>query len=98
MHDVWRNKSLFWSVVAGFVTIFSRLYIPVINHVVFKHTEITWEWEIVEVTLFVAGVERWKWGKRIYIRCRAAKADLRKEDSEKKAFSVYLGWNEKEAV
>ena len=29
MHDVWRNKFLFWAVIAGFVTIFPTLYIPV---------------------------------------------------------------------
>lgn len=27
--DVWRNKFLFWSILAGFVTIFPTLYIPV---------------------------------------------------------------------
>ncbi|KAL8408645.1 hypothetical protein RB594_007189 [Gaeumannomyces avenae] len=35
--DVWRNKVLFWAVVAGFITIFPLMYIPVINTVVFKH-------------------------------------------------------------
>jgi P-type Na+/K+ transporter len=29
MYDVWSNQFLFWSVVAGFVTIFPTLYIPV---------------------------------------------------------------------
>lgn len=29
MHDVWRNPFLFWAVIAGFVTIFPTLYIPV---------------------------------------------------------------------
>ena len=43
-HDVWRNNFLFWSVIAGFITIFPVLYIPVINDVVFKHTGISWEW------------------------------------------------------
>ena len=59
MHNVWRNKFLFWSVVAGIVTIFPTLYIPVINHMAFKNTGIGWEWRIifVEATLFIARVE-----------------------------------------
>ncbi|KAJ0425276.1 hypothetical protein BJY00DRAFT_275095 [Aspergillus carlsbadensis] len=70
MHDVWRNKFLFCGVMLGFVTTFPALYIPVINDVVFKHTGISWEWGvvIVEAILFFAGVELWKWGKRIYFR------------------------------
>lgn len=75
MHDVWRNKFLFWSIMAGFITVFPTLYIPVINHVVFKHTGISWEWGIVfiEAILFFAGIEAWKWAKRIFFRRRARK-------------------------
>lgn len=29
MFDVWRNKFLFWAIIAGFVTVFPTLYIPV---------------------------------------------------------------------
>lgn len=70
MFDVWRNKFLFFAVMAGFVTIFPTLYVPVINQVVFKHTGISWEWGIVfvEATLFFGGIETWKWAKRIYFR------------------------------
>lgn len=76
MHDVWRNQFLFWAILAGFVTIFPTLYIPVINHVVFKHEGITWEWGLVilETILFFAGVEAWKWAKRIYFRRHDRKA------------------------
>ena len=75
MHDVWRNKFLFYSVMFGFVSIFALLYIPVINHDVFKHTGITWEWGIiiVEAVLFFGGIEAWKWAKRVFIRRRAKK-------------------------
>lgn len=60
--------------MAGFVTIFPILYIPVINRQVFRHTGISWEWGIVFVAslLFFLGVEAWKWAKRVYFR-RAAK-------------------------
>ncbi|KAL2828152.1 hypothetical protein BDW59DRAFT_159748 [Aspergillus cavernicola] len=70
MFDVWRNKFLFCGVMLGFVTTFPALYIPVINDVVFKHVGISWEWGIVivEAILFFAGVELWKWCKRIYFR------------------------------
>lgn len=70
MHDVWRNQFLFWSVMAGWITMFPILYIPVINDVVFKHVGISWEWGIVfvEVLVFFAGVEAWKWAKRVYFR------------------------------
>ncbi|KAH6645278.1 sodium transport ATPase 5 [Truncatella angustata] len=75
MHDVWRNKFLFWSVMFGFASIFIILYVPVINHDVFKHTGITWEWGIVivEAVLFFGGIETWKWGKRVMYRRKAKK-------------------------
>ncbi|OKL59539.1 hypothetical protein UA08_04996 [Talaromyces atroroseus] len=70
IYDVWRNKFLFWAIIAGFGTIFPILYIPVINHDVFKHTGISWEWGVVfvEAFLFFLGAETWKWAKRIYFR------------------------------
>lgn len=76
MRDVWRNKFLFWSVMFGFASVFVILYVPVINHDVFKHTGITWEWGIVivEAVLFFGGIESWKWAKRVYYRRKAKKA------------------------
>lgn len=96
IHDIWRNQFLFWAIIIGFFTLFLTLYIPVINHAVFKHTGISWEWGIVFIAagLFFAGVESWKWGKRIFFRRKSAKAlgacwkDL---DVEKRAFSEYFG-------
>ncbi|KAL8754933.1 MAG: hypothetical protein Q9199_003995 [Rusavskia elegans] len=90
MFDVWRNQFLFWAVIAGFVTIFPTLYIPVINHVVFKHTGISWEWILVfvEAILFFGGVETWKWAKRIYFRRTAKKTG--KADLEAMVFSRYM--------
>jgi len=78
MYDVWRNKFLFWSIMAGWITIFPILYIPVLNHVVFKHTGISWEWGIVfvEALLFFAGVEAWKWAKRVFYRRRSARKQV----------------------
>ncbi|KAK6380167.1 P-type ATPase [Exophiala oligosperma] len=91
MYDVWRNKFLFWAVIAGFVTIFPTIYIPVINHRVFKHTGISWEWGIVfvEALLFFLGCETWKWAKRIYFRRRAKKLTITPDDLEHLAFSDF---------
>ncbi|KAI2676858.1 hypothetical protein LCP963914a_8153 [Penicillium roqueforti] len=78
MYDVWRNKFLFWSIMAGWITMFPILYIPVLNDVVFKHKPITWEWGIVavEAVLFFIGVEAWKWTKRVFFRRRARKSSM----------------------
>lgn len=63
---VWKNRFLFWAVVGGFVMTFPVIYIPVINHAVFKHTGITWEWGIVAacVVVYIALFETWKAIKR----------------------------------
>lgn len=91
MHDVWRNKFLFWAVIAGFITIFPTIYIPVLNHDVFKHAPIDWEWGIVfvEAILFFAGCEAWKWGKRVFFRRRAKKMGFTADDLEKQAFDKF---------
>ncbi|KAL8314333.1 hypothetical protein RB593_008116 [Gaeumannomyces tritici] len=91
--DVWRNKVLFWAVVAGFITIFPLMYIPVINTVVFKHAPITWEWGVVFVDslLFFLGCESWKWAKRVYFRRQARKAQpYGKHDLESCVFAAYF--------
>lgn len=92
MFDVWRNKFLFTAVVVGFVLIFPILYIPVINHDVFRHTGITWEWSIVFIAslLFFMGVETWKWGKRIYFRHKAGKNGGEVQDIESRIFGQYM--------
>ncbi|KAJ5968861.1 hypothetical protein N7501_005109 [Penicillium viridicatum] len=84
MLDIWRNKFLFWAILAGFILVFPVIYIPVINHDVFKHSGISWEWGIVgvETVLFFAGVESWKWAKRIFFRRRSRKAKHESSPSE----------------
>ncbi|KAJ2989573.1 hypothetical protein NUW58_g3405 [Xylaria curta] len=51
---------------AGFLVTFPVIYIPVVNHTVFKHTAIGWEWGVVvaAVIVYIALVEAWKAGKR----------------------------------
>ncbi|KAI2637864.1 potassium/sodium eff [Hypomontagnella submonticulosa] len=99
--DVCRNKFLFWAIIIGFVTLFPTLYIPGLNTVVFKHVGISWEWAVVFISagLFFAGVEAWKWGKRVYFRRRAffrgrknagGRADWRNLDIEQRTFAEYI--------
>ncbi|KAG6037764.1 hypothetical protein E4U41_004793 [Claviceps citrina] len=63
---VYHNTFLFWSVVAGFLATFLVIYTPYVNHHVFKHTGITWEWGVVAVCVvaYVGLVESWKAIKR----------------------------------
>ncbi|WZH42140.1 sodium P-type ATPase [Fusarium acuminatum] len=90
--DSWRNQFLFWAIIAGFVTIFSIIYIPTLNTVVFKHAGITWEWGIVfiEAFLFFLGIEAWKWAKRVYFRRQARKDTSGMADLEARVFGRYF--------
>ena len=89
--DVWRNRFLFWSVIFGFATVFLTLYIPDINHDVFKHEGIAWEWAVVfvEAILFFGGVEAWKWAKRVFFRRRHPKPERRGSADLELVFSQY---------
>jgi Na+-exporting ATPase len=92
MRDIWQNRFLFWSVVAGFFTIFPTVYIPGLNRVIFKHAPITWEWAIVFVAtfLFFLGIESWKWSKRIFFRIHSAKNGDETKNVANKTFERYL--------
>ncbi|ATY64424.1 sodium transport ATPase 5 [Cordyceps militaris] len=72
---LWSNKFLFFSVTIVFAVVFPTIYIPGLNHVVFLHTGITWEWAVVFVSVgvWMAGTESWKWMKRAYFRRATSK-------------------------
>ncbi|KAF8658396.1 hypothetical protein AX16_002004 [Volvariella volvacea WC 439] len=91
MKHIWRNKFLFWSIFAGFVTVFPIIYIPGLNRVVFKHGPISWEWGIVfvESAMFVLGIELWKWLKRVYYRRYGEKVVNPEFELGNRAFSRY---------
>lgn len=63
---VWKNRFLFWAVVAGFAVTFPVIFIPGLNQTVFKHHAITWEWGVVFGCLaaYVMLIEIWKAIKR----------------------------------
>ncbi|PHH59222.1 hypothetical protein CDD81_3556 [Ophiocordyceps australis] len=67
---LWSNRFLFFSVTIVFFIVFPTLYIPKLNHVVFKHTGFSQEWGVVFVAVFffILSTEGWKWSKRIYAR------------------------------
>lgn len=69
-NHLWGNKFLFFSVTIVFAIVFPTIYIPGLNHVVFLHTGITWEWAVVfiSVGVWMTGTESWKWAKRVYFR------------------------------
>lgn len=86
----WRNPFLFWSITAGFVTVFPIIYTPGLNTVVFKHAPISWEWGIVfvESLLFFMGIEGWKFCKRVYFRRYGDKATNPEEEFGNDLFVV----------
>lgn len=89
--DLWSNQFLFWSVILGFITAPPLLYIPVINHDVFKHGPIGWEWgiSIAGVVIFLVGAEVYKWFKRIYYRRNKDGPHNPEDDLENSPFSKY---------
>lgn len=84
IRDIYDNKFLFWSIVAGFAGAFPVVYIPVINQVVFLHKAISYEWGIaIGFTIaFWIGAEIWKFVKRLYFkgqwRAKDSESDLEK--------------------
>lgn len=80
-----RNRFLFWAVMAGLVTPFPVIYIPVVNRVVFRHLPLTWEWGLVfgSIVCFISLVESWKAVKR---RCKVKNAKRIGGDGEKAGF------------
>ncbi|KAF4917482.1 Sodium transport ATPase 5 [Colletotrichum viniferum] len=75
---LWGNKFLFFSVTIVFFVVFPTLYIPVLDHVVFMHHGISWEWAVVfiDVFVFMVGAEAYKWAKRTYVRRRGNQAGI----------------------
>lgn len=73
MRDLWSNQFLFWSVIAGFISCFPVIYIPVINKDVFLHGPIGKEWGIAIAysALFWIGCEVYKFIKRRVLRKHA---------------------------
>lgn len=86
-HTIWRNQFLFWAVVAGFVTDFPVIYLPVVNRAVFKHHGISWHWGVVYgcLLVYLCLIEGWKAIKRRFRIGTGRNARLTMEDAEMRA-------------
>ncbi|GES61699.1 putative P-type ATPase [Aspergillus terreus] len=86
-HSIWKNRFLFWAIVAGFVIAFPVIYLPVINHAVFKHTLIEEEWGVVIacMVMYLVLIESWKAIKRRFGIASGKNAMLTMEDAEMRA-------------
>ena len=84
---LWRNRFLFFAVVAGLFIMFPIVYIPVINEKVFKHAAITWEWGVAfgAVVVYIAAIESWKAVKRALGIWSGAHRVISREDAEARA-------------
>ncbi|KAF1937753.1 potassium/sodium eff [Clathrospora elynae] len=84
---LWRNRFLFFAVVAGLVFMFPIVYIPIINEKVFKHGGITWEWGVAfgAVVIYIAAIETWKAVKRGCGIWSGAHKVVSREDAEARA-------------
>lgn len=78
-----RNRFLFWAVMAGLLTPFPVIYIPVVNRVVFRHLPLSWEWGLVfgSIVCFISAVEAWKAVKRRYKRRKGTMGSVDAEKS-----------------
>lgn len=77
-----KNRFLFFAVLAGFMTPFPIIYLPVINQRVFRHHPLSWEWGLVFASLmcFVTLVESWKAIKRRRMRSNGVFLDFKKSE------------------
>ncbi|KAF2851868.1 sodium P-type ATPase-like protein [Plenodomus tracheiphilus IPT5] len=84
---LWRNRFLFFAVIAGLVIMFPIVYLPVINEKVFKHGSITWEWGVAfgAVVIYVSAIESWKAVKRSFGIWSGAHRVISREDAEARA-------------
>jgi len=84
---IWRNRFLFFAVVAGFLLMLPIVYIPLLNKRVFKHAAITWEWGVAfgAVVMYIAAIEGWKAVKRSFGIGSGAHRVIRREDAEARA-------------
>ncbi|PPQ72985.1 hypothetical protein CVT24_000298 [Panaeolus cyanescens] len=62
MKDIWANKILLFSVLAGMVTVVLPIYTPGFSTKVFYQSGISWEWGIVIAAsvVFIIWIEIWK--------------------------------------
>ncbi|KAF9109007.1 Na+ ATPase [Mortierella sp. AM989] len=82
------NKMLWISMVVGVLVIFPCVYIPVVNHKVFKHTSISYEWGFVllALALFILFSELYKFIKRRTMKPLTVRANSELEMERMRSF------------
>jgi Na+-exporting ATPase len=84
---LYRNRFLFFAVMAGLAGMFPIVYIPFLNHKVFKHGTITWEWGVAfgAVVIYISAIETWKMVKRRAGLWSGKLRTISREDAEARA-------------
>jgi Na+-exporting ATPase len=84
---LWRNRFLFFAVMAGLAGMFPIVYIPFLNEKVFKHGRVTWEWGVAlgAVVIYISAIEMWKMVKRRMGIWSGARRTISREDAEARA-------------
>jgi Na+-exporting ATPase len=84
---LWRNRFLFFAVMAGLFAMVPIVYIPFLNKKVFKHGTITWEWGVAfgAVVIYISAIETWKMIKRRMGIWSGAHRTISREDAEARA-------------
>jgi Na+-exporting ATPase len=84
---LYRNRFLFFAVMAGLAGMVPIVYIPFLNEKVFKHGRITWEWGVAlgAVVIYISAIETWKMIKRRMGIWSGARRTISREDAEARA-------------
>ncbi|KAF9199271.1 Na+ ATPase [Haplosporangium sp. Z 27] len=82
------NKMLWLSQVAGVLLVFPCIYIPGVNHNVFKHTNISYEWGyvVIALVLFILFSELYKFIKRKTMKPLSVRANSELEMERMRSF------------
>ncbi|KAF9980755.1 Na+ ATPase [Mortierella antarctica] len=83
-----QNKMLWLSIVVGALLVFPCIYIPGLNHSVFKHTGLTYEWAyvIAVLFLFIGFAELYKFIKRRTMKPLSVRANSELEMERMRTF------------
>ncbi|KAF9420808.1 Na+ ATPase [Podila epigama] len=84
------NNTLWLSIVIGSLLVFPAVYIPGLNHSVFRHTTMTYEWGLViaDVIIFILFAELYKFIKRKTMKPLTGGTDAESEMARMRSFAV----------
>ncbi|KAF9173935.1 hypothetical protein BGX21_001899 [Mortierella sp. AD011] len=84
-----KNKMLWLSIVTGALIVIPCIYIPGVNHSVFKHTNISYEWGfvVIALVLFILLSELYKFIKRRTMKPLSVRANSELEMERMRSFT-----------